>query len=210
MSFYDHYELLDLVRDDGVKTFRARQKAADRIVTIHLFSNPTAPIQAELLRKLRALPPVEAARIQDHGSHIGSLYFVTDDLADHGSLLEWLTTVTKAGAKKQESPRTAAPPISAVIEPAGQLQLNREFAELFATAERPVFSMPGAVPAHPKAVASAPIVPKKVVEPAPLPPSVQELPAALPVAKPRSMFLLVAGGALVAAIFILYFVIKMR
>ncbi|MEQ1885937.1 MAG: hypothetical protein ABL967_12815 [Bryobacteraceae bacterium] len=206
MSFYDQYELLDLIRDDGVKTFRARDKAADRMVTIHLFSSPTAPIQAELLRKLRSLPPEEAARIQDQGSHIGSQYFVTDDLADHGGLLEWLTTVTKAAGKRPEPPRAGPPPISAVIEPAGQLQLNREFADLFSTAQRPVFSTPSEIPQNDRPVAPVAPAANKVTAPPPLP----ELPTAPPPAKPKSMFLLVAAAVLVAAIFLLYFVVKMR
>ena len=123
MSFYDQYELLELKRDDGVKTFHARNKTTNQFVTVHLFSSPNAPIQAELLRKIRKLPPTEAARILDRGSHVGSLYFVTDDLADYGGLLEWLTAVAKAEALQAPAPKPEpAPrhsPISAIIEPAG-------------------------------------------------------------------------------------------
>lgn len=169
MSFYDQYELLELKRDDGVKTFHARNKTTNQFVTVHLFSSPNAPIQAELLRKIRKLPPTEAARILDRGSHVGSLYFVTDDLADYGGLLEWLTAVAKAEAlrasagtpedRKPEERRPEPPrlsPISAIIEPAGQLKLNKEFAELFGESERPSARPQARPPAPPIAPPSAP------------------------------------------------------
>ena len=180
MGFYDQYELLKLVRDDGVKTFQAREKTANQPVTIHLFSNPAAPYQSELLRKVGKLPHSDSARILDRGSHLGAVYLVTDALAEHGGLLEWITAATKAASRKADqqagrlfekppamSPSTAdgaAPPheragaegrsttlpLSAVTEPSGQSRLNKEFAELFSTGERPLFSAPqaGAVDAQ--------------------------------------------------------------
>jgi len=154
VSFYDEYELLELVRDDGVKTFQAREKATDRAVTIHLFSSPAAPYQAELLRKINKLPERESARITARGSHLGAIYLVTDNLADYGGLLEWITAASKAASRKpappperlsDERPQNAELPLSAVTEPAGQLRLNKEFADLFATGQRPVFPSSRAV-----------------------------------------------------------------
>jgi len=34
--FYERYELLDLVRNDGLKTFSAEERATKRIVSVHI------------------------------------------------------------------------------------------------------------------------------------------------------------------------------
>ena len=52
MSLYERYELLDLNRDDGVKTFEAREIATGRPVKVHLFVRPSAPLQAALLKAI--------------------------------------------------------------------------------------------------------------------------------------------------------------
>src|SRR5579871_2554159 len=45
LSLYERYELLDLNRDLGVKTFEAREIATGRPVKVHLFEHPSAPLQ---------------------------------------------------------------------------------------------------------------------------------------------------------------------
>jgi len=63
VSLYERYELLDLNRDAGVKTFEAREIATARPVKIHLFVNPSAPLQAALLKPIDKLSGEPLQRI---------------------------------------------------------------------------------------------------------------------------------------------------
>ena len=65
MSFSDRFELLELLRDEEVQTFRARERATGRAVEAHFSTSP------ELLAKL------DSPNVIDRGSHDGKLYFVT-------------------------------------------------------------------------------------------------------------------------------------
>jgi hypothetical protein len=65
VSFSDRFELLELLRDGEVRTFRARERATGRDVEAHFSASP------ELLAKL------ESPGVMDRGSHEGKLYIVT-------------------------------------------------------------------------------------------------------------------------------------
>ncbi|HSR05540.1 MAG TPA: hypothetical protein VLM42_00195, partial [Bryobacteraceae bacterium] len=82
MSLYERYELLDLNRDDGVKTFEAREIATGRPVKVHLFVRPGAPLQAALLKAIDHLSEPDLQRIVERGKHEGTPYVVTDRLPD--------------------------------------------------------------------------------------------------------------------------------
>ena len=43
VGFYDRFELLEMLRDDGVKSFRAKEISTGRDVEAHIFVNPHAP-----------------------------------------------------------------------------------------------------------------------------------------------------------------------
>ena len=62
MGFYDRFELLELVRDDGVKTFKAREVATGRAVEAHVFVNPYAPLSVALLARIDQLAAPERDR----------------------------------------------------------------------------------------------------------------------------------------------------
>ena len=72
MSLYERYELLDLNRDDGVKTFEAREIATGRPVKVHLFVRPSAPLQAALLKAIDHLSEEDLQRIVERGKHEGT------------------------------------------------------------------------------------------------------------------------------------------
>lgn len=112
MSLYERYELLDLNRDIGVKTFEAREIATGRPVKVHLFVHPSAPLQAALLKAIDKLPDDQLQRIVERGKHEGTPYVVTDRLADYPGLSEW---VQAAG----HSPNPAKP----LLETAGAWKL---------------------------------------------------------------------------------------
>ena len=95
VSLYERFELLDLDRDDGVKSFAAREIPTGRLVKVHLFVHAAAPIQAALLKAIDRLPDSERARIIDRGKHEGTPYVVTDRLAEYAGLSEWVQAVVK-------------------------------------------------------------------------------------------------------------------
>jgi hypothetical protein len=149
VSLYDRFELLGLYRDDGVKTFEAREIATGRPVKVHLFVQAGAPLQAALLKAVEHLPDEERQRIIDRGKHEGTPYLVTDRLADYPGLSEWVQAASRQAKPKKAAletagawklPQTPAPAVSPSA-------LNQQFAELFTTAERPV--LPADTPAPP-------------------------------------------------------------
>ena len=92
-SLYQRYELLDLNRDMGVKTFEAREIATGRPVKVHLFVHPSAPLQAALLKAIDKLPDEQQQRIIERGKHEHTPYVVTDRLSDYAGLSEWVQAV---------------------------------------------------------------------------------------------------------------------
>src|SRR5712691_6771523 len=153
VSFYDRFELLELQRDDGIRTFQAREIATGRLVQAHLFVHAHAPESAALLQKLDVLPEEERGRIVDRGEHQGTPYVVTERLVDQPGLREWLVSKTKkpvllpmekkaldtAGAWRIVRPPAPAPapsPEASLPEPSPRT-LDEQFAELFETAELP-------------------------------------------------------------------------
>nr|AUN37700.1 basic proline-rich protein [uncultured bacterium] len=89
MSFPDRFELLDLVREDGVQTFRARERATGRSVEVHF-----AP-SAEALSGLDGM---------DRGTHEGKHYVVTTSAAPLDSAGAWRIKPAEQIAKPAPPP----------------------------------------------------------------------------------------------------------
>jgi hypothetical protein len=162
VSLYERYELLDLNRDDGVKTFEARETATGRPVKVHLFVCPAAPLQAALIKAIERLPESARQRIIEQGNHQGTPFLVTDRLVDYPGLSEWVQATSHESKLPPTkpvlaTPRPAAPPA------VGEQTLNRQFVELFATGERPAVA-DGLVEQ------SAPVRVPETVKPAPAEP----------------------------------------
>jgi hypothetical protein len=140
VSLYQRYELLDLNRDDGVKTFEAREIATGRPVKVHIFVRPAAPLQAALLKAIERLPESARQRIIEQGKHEGTPYLVTDRLVDYPGLGEWVQAVGQES--KSQPPKTvlAAPPPPTPTGAVEESALNQQFVELFTTAERPALA----------------------------------------------------------------------
>ena len=94
LSLYERYELLDLTRDIGVKTFEAREIATGRPVKVHLFEHPSAPLQAALLKAIDKLSVEQRQRILEQGRHEQTPYVVTDQLTGYAGLSEWVQAVS--------------------------------------------------------------------------------------------------------------------
>ncbi len=163
VSLYERFELLDLDRDDGVKTFKAREISTGRPVKVHLFVHADAPIQVALLKAIDRLPDSERSRIIERGRHEGTPYVVTDRLVEYPGLSEWVQAAAKlkkpaletAGAWKLPA-QPVAPPPAAPPEPGAPPSLNRQFAELFPTAERPILAPDTALSPPPSPATKAP------------------------------------------------------
>ena len=104
MSLYERYELLDLNRDIGVKTFEAREIATGRPVKVHLFVHPSAPLQAALLKAIDKLPDEQMRRIVERGIYEGTPYVVTDRLVEYPGLSEWVQAVKHSAKPARDQP----------------------------------------------------------------------------------------------------------
>jgi hypothetical protein len=103
VSFPDRFELLDLLRENGVQTFRARERASGRAVEAHFF-----PSEAGMLARLDDLSQQRRAVI-DHGNHDRGFYIVTE------SATESMGALGAAGAWRIQpaaQPKASAPPES--------------------------------------------------------------------------------------------------
>ena len=146
MGFYERFELLELFRDDGIKTFQGREIDTGRPVQVHLFVRPDASESIALLNKIEQLREEERRRILDRGENHGTPYIVTDKLVDHPGFREWLI----AGSKTSKPPDAAEPKSDQKslnvagawkimkVAPPSSTSLDEQFASLFETSERPV------------------------------------------------------------------------
>ena len=80
MDFYQKYELLDLLKDEGVKVFNARERATGRQIAIFLFVGEQASLHAELLQQLRAAQRPERADLLEVGENQGTPFVATEPL----------------------------------------------------------------------------------------------------------------------------------
>ena len=125
MCLRDRFEILGLKRDDGARSFEAREIATGRPVLVHFL-----PLDSALLKRVVALPDSERGRVIDRGEEAGEVYLVTDRLAEFPGLSEWLhqgapKTLSQGGAwqiRVPDAPPPSAPPNAAV---------DRQLASLF-------------------------------------------------------------------------------
>jgi len=149
VSLYERYELLDLNRDDGVKTFEAREIATGRPVKVHLFVRATAPLQAALLKAIEHLEESDRQRIIERGKHEGTPYLVTDRLADYAGLSEWVQ------AASHRSKSHAAKAVKPALETAGAWKVSPVPAAAETTAKAPA-TVPAPTPLPAPAAATRP------------------------------------------------------
>ena len=151
MSLLEHFELLDLLREGPVRTFRARERSTGRAVEAHLFTP-----SAELLSGLDRLRESQRSAVIDRGSHEGGVYVVTTPLGS--AFLDWLgapATLDSAGAWRikpqgtsMAEPGAQQPPPTATQAPA-----PGDFTRMFQLRQAPE---PVAVPTPKSAPKSSP------------------------------------------------------
>jgi len=98
MDLDKKYTLLESIPGHGASSFRGRQLASGREVTVHLVSGERAQREALLLR-IRALPPESLGQVVEVGEQEGTLYLVTP-APPHRHFSEWFP--------EQEPPSSAA------------------------------------------------------------------------------------------------------
>lgn len=135
MTWNQRFDLLDLVRDDGVKSFRAIETATGRPLLVHFFVNADAPLTIALLGKVDRLPLQEFGRIVDRGEHQGVPYLVTDRLPDYPGLREWLEAMGSSATAEINPLNTAgawkAMGVPTAASPNPKSTLDDQFASLF-------------------------------------------------------------------------------
>ena len=80
MDFYQKYELLDLLKDEGVKVFNAREIATGRQITMFLFVGEQARLHADLLEQLRASQRPDRPDLLEVGDNQGTPFVATEPL----------------------------------------------------------------------------------------------------------------------------------
>jgi hypothetical protein len=138
VNFPDRFELLDLLRDGDVQTFRARERATGRTCEAHF---ATAP---ELLDGLGG--------VMDRGSHGGKSYVVTAEPIPLDSAGAWRIKPQEAAAQPapgdftrmfqlRQAPEPVAVPVSKPAPAPGKTAQPGEFTR--------AFQRPSAAPAAP-------------------------------------------------------------
>jgi hypothetical protein len=89
MSLETSYEVLEMLRDDGVQTFRAREKATGRALELHLFLPFGRPENKTLFEKLKSLPLETRKKFLDTGLDGSTPYLVTDPLPGGRGCKSW-------------------------------------------------------------------------------------------------------------------------
>src|SRR5215469_911437 len=89
MDFYQKYELIDALPGEGTRSFRARQKATGREVSVHLLFGGKTPQNDALMARLRGMPPQSLGKLIEVGENEGTTYVVTQ-APPFQHLGEWL------------------------------------------------------------------------------------------------------------------------
>jgi hypothetical protein len=114
MSLESSYEVLEMLRDDGIQTFRAREKATGRGLELHLFPPFGRPENKVLFEKLKALPLETRRKFLDLGVDGSTPYVVTDPLPGARGLRSWADEWINGSP---EGPQKFAPVVSPVLPP---------------------------------------------------------------------------------------------
>ena len=195
VGFYDRFELLEMLRDDGVKSFRAKEISTGRDVEAHIFVNPHAPLSMALLSRLNKLPEPERERIVDRGKNHGTPYVVTTPFADFPGLREWLSVkrnqpadperpdFAKVNGFKSDGSITPDQVIGpkefkrVVLSPPSQTRARVMLVESLPASGD--FTAAAANPPPPERTAEVPV--EAATQPVPAPPPLPEIPAPHPI-----------------------------
>lgn len=90
MELESSYNLLGVVRDDGIRTYRAIEIGSGEEMQVHLFAKPDSASDRALFRAIRALPVSKRRELLEIGIEGDTPYVVTAKLPDSSTAREWL------------------------------------------------------------------------------------------------------------------------
>ena len=102
------YELLDVLHESGIRTYRARQVALGHLVMVHFIAGTETEDDFALLDQLAELPDSERKLFFDAGEHESVPYLVSWPLPGFHSLPDWLER-TLGGHRVEPKAATPAP-----------------------------------------------------------------------------------------------------
>lgn len=165
MNLENNYQLLDVVRDDGIRTMKARETASGRALEVHLFMKQE---DHALFERLQGLPLSTRRLLLECGTELKIPYIVTDPLTSETNARAWLTTLV---TPMENPPELKPQPIKASVwktgtplpdplfptaeHAAAQAAEAGEFTRMFRAAE-PVVSPPLVEPEPVKAATEEP------------------------------------------------------
>jgi hypothetical protein len=126
VSFDQRFELGELARFDGIRTFSARDRASGQVLLAHFLEN--ASEAAEILASVNRLPERERQRIVDRGERDGVPFIVTGSLSGYPGFREWL-----AANAREPRPLDSAGAWKVVLP---ESNVDEQFLSLFPTGER--------------------------------------------------------------------------
>ena len=118
MSIYERYELLEIVNDGPVKTFRARQIQTGQIVAVHLLIAPRV-IRKEFLKKCVLLTDPARKELLEFGDHEGTAH-MWSRMSGNGWLIFRLV---ECGCRSAHSATGAAAPTTDRFAKAGNWRI---------------------------------------------------------------------------------------
>ncbi len=114
MSLETSYEVQEMLRDDGVQTFRAKEKATGRGLELHLFPPFGRPENKLLFERVKGLPLETRRKFLDIGIDGSTPYVVTDPLPPGRTFKAWVEELI-SGVQKASFATTA--PIDPIPTP---------------------------------------------------------------------------------------------
>ncbi|MGA7235241.1 MAG: hypothetical protein WBY44_06165, partial [Bryobacteraceae bacterium] len=157
MDFYQKYELIDPLPGEGTKSFRARQIATGREVSVHLLTGGKTAENEALLARLRTLPAESLRKLLEVGDNEGVTYVVTE-APPYLHLGDWLGTQERAAGASDAAkfsragawkiPAMGAPSMPPVQEPrvSGPGEFTMMFQQAAAKEKGDAGPMPQATP----------------------------------------------------------------
>lgn len=92
MNLEKNYQLTEVLRDDGVRTVRAREIVGGRLLQVHFFN---VPGEQALFDQLRGLPLSARRDLLETGYEGQTPYIVTDPLPENTTARAWFTALVK-------------------------------------------------------------------------------------------------------------------
>jgi hypothetical protein len=110
MELENTYQVVGLIRNDGIRTYRVVEKLSGQPLELHLFAGKDLVEDRHLFEALRALPLSRRRQLIELGEEAGVPYVVTDSLPDVSDIRTYLGGIAGIRAEAVQSPVAVQPP----------------------------------------------------------------------------------------------------